>query len=53
MCVELGETLDDDETLSDLRPNDSWRLSADFRLGRGTRDASELNRVMLLYLVEI
>lgn len=50
--MEAGETLDDDEILSDLRPNDSWRLSTDFRLCRGMRDASELMRVILLYLVK-
>ncbi len=50
--MEAGETLDDDEMLSDLRPNDSWRLPADFRLCRGMRDASELTRVILLYLVK-
>jgi len=52
MCVEAGETLDDDEMLSDLRPNDLWRLSRDFRLCRGMRDVSELTRVILLYLVK-
>lgn len=51
--VDAGETLDDEETLSDFRPIGYWNVSEDFFRGREVRDTSELKRVILLYLTQL
>ena len=46
-----GDALDEEETLSALRARLLYVVaSLDFLLGRGPREESELNLVMLLYL---